>query len=196
MRGEDVFGNRRDARDSTARGARGARFVDEEREKVFVGRSCRRIRNRARPPTPREPRLTIDARFSNGRYYNGFGGKVEPGETIEEAALRELKEEAGIDALDMTARGVLRFIFDDNPTPWLVHVFAASKYGGEIEASDEMRPVWFDLKDVPFDSMWADDPHWWPYLLQEKKFVGTFTFTQTTTLVEYWIRESDDLSDV
>lgn len=96
----------------------------------------------------------------------------------------------------MTARGVLRFIFDDNPTPWLVHVFAASKYGGEIEASDEMRPVWFDLKDVPFDSMWADDPHWWPYLLQEKKFVGTFTFTQTTTLVEYWIRESDDLSDV
>ena len=33
--------------------------------------------------------------------------------TIEEAALRELKEEAGIDALDMTARGVLQFIFDD-----------------------------------------------------------------------------------
>jgi len=117
---------------------------------------------------------------------------VEPGETIAAAAQRELREEANIEATNLTASGVLRFIFDDNPTPWLVHVFHASEYTGEIRASDEMRPVWFDLDDVPFDRMWADDPHWWPYLLAEKTFAGTLTFTNTTTLVEYWIREAKE----
>jgi hypothetical protein len=29
--------------------------------------------------------------------------------------------------------------------------------------------------------------------LEEKEFVGTFTFTNTTTLVDYWIRETKDL---
>ncbi|CAL56799.1 7,8-dihydro-8-oxoguanine triphosphatase [Ostreococcus tauri] len=135
--------------------------------------------------------------FGSG-YFNGFGGKIEPGETIEAAAQRELKEEANIEATDMTARGCLRFIFDDNPTPWLVHVFHASAYTGDIAASDEMRPVWYKLNpsEVPFERMWADDPHWWPYLLAEKKFVGTFLFTNTTELVKFWIRETDDLSTI
>ncbi|ABP00789.1 predicted protein [Ostreococcus lucimarinus CCE9901] len=127
-------------------------------------------------------------------YYNGFGGKVERGETVEAAAARELTEEANVEATNMTRRGALRFVFDDKPLePWLVHVFHCSRYDGEIAASDEMRPEWFDLDDVPFENMWADDPYWWPLFLEEKEFVGTFTFTNTTTLVDYWIRETKDL---
>ena len=41
--------------------------------------------------------------FGEG-FYNGFGGKVEGGETVEEAALRELEEEAGIKATDASKR--------------------------------------------------------------------------------------------
>jgi len=119
---------------------------------------------------------------------------VERGETVEAAAARELTEEANVTATDMTRRGALRFVFDDKPLePWLVHVFHCSRYDGEVAASDEMRPVWFDLDDVPFENMWADDPYWWPLFLEEKEFVGTFTFTNTTTLVDYWIRETKDL---
>jgi 8-oxo-dGTP diphosphatase/2-hydroxy-dATP diphosphatase len=33
--------------------------------------------------------------FGMGKW-NGFGGKVEPAETVEDAALRELEEEAGL----------------------------------------------------------------------------------------------------
>lgn len=51
-------------------------------------------------------RATIDAKdqillgmkkrgFGMGKW-NGFGGKVEPGETIEEGALREMAEESGV----------------------------------------------------------------------------------------------------
>lgn len=41
--------------------------------------------------------------------YNGFGGKVEEGESIKEAAQRELVEEAGITPLDMQKRGEIIF---------------------------------------------------------------------------------------
>lgn len=54
-------------------------------------------------------------------YYNGFGGKVEPGETVEDGAHRELTEESCITAHDMALAGVLTFVFDDNPQPWEVH---------------------------------------------------------------------------
>jgi len=96
----------------------------------------------------------------------------------------------------LSARGVLRFIFDDNPQPWLVHVFHASKFEGDIQASDEMRPAWFGVKDVPFEQMWADDEHWYPLFMAEETFVGTFTFTQTTKLVKFHLRTTDDLSTV
>lgn len=43
--------------------------------------------------------------FGEG-YYNGFGGKVELGETIEAAARRELEEEAGVHATSMQVRCV------------------------------------------------------------------------------------------
>eukprot|EP01018_Ginkgo_biloba_P030580 Gb_40140 [translate_table: standard] len=59
--------------------------------------------------------------FGEG-YYNGFGGKVEEGETIEEATARELEEESGLIPLRMTKQGVLTFHFDDKPCPWEVAV--------------------------------------------------------------------------
>jgi 8-oxo-dGTP pyrophosphatase MutT (NUDIX family) len=37
--------------------------------------------------------------FGNGKY-NGFGGKVENGETIQQAAIRETIEESGLTPLD------------------------------------------------------------------------------------------------
>lgn len=53
-------------------------------------------------------------------FFNGFGGKVERGETIFEAAARELEEEAGIRPLDMEHRAVHIFKFSDRPEPWEV----------------------------------------------------------------------------
>mmetsp|Transcript_2586 Transcript_2586/g.9152 ORF Transcript_2586/g.9152 Transcript_2586/m.9152 type:complete len:166 (+) Transcript_2586:69-566(+) len=116
-------------------------------------------------------------------YWNGFGGKVEPGETVLSAALRELEEEACIAATDATHRGTLTFHFDDNPQPWKVHVFHASSYEGEPSETEEMAPEWFDVDDIPFGKMWADDPVWYPHFLAGRLFEGEFYFTRTTTLL-------------
>eukprot|EP00775_Hariotina_reticulata_P010394 gene10394-10552_t len=107
--------------------------------------------------------------FGSG-YYNGFGGKVEAGETIQQAAHRELLEEAGIAAVSLQQRGILTFAFDDQPLPWEVHVFHCGEYAGEPTESDEMAPVWMMPDQIPYDKMWADDVFWYPFFLQNKLF--------------------------
>ncbi len=115
--------------------------------------------------------------FGAGKW-NGFGGKVELGETIKEAAKREVYEEAGITLLDkdIDNAGVIEFEFKGNPEILEVHVFRANKFSGEPQETDEMRPVWFKANEIPYNNMWPDDAHWMPLLLSGKKFKGKFLF--------------------
>ncbi len=118
--------------------------------------------------------------FGEG-HWNGFGGHVEEGESIEAAAHRELLEEAGIEALDMKKRGVLNFSFEEDPRLLEVHVFKVTDFGGQPVESEEMRPEWFGLSDIPYAQMWSDDKHWLPLLLNDKLFSGTFHFDRPPT---------------
>ncbi|PIR86954.1 MAG: hypothetical protein COU11_02985 [Candidatus Harrisonbacteria bacterium CG10_big_fil_rev_8_21_14_0_10_49_15] len=118
--------------------------------------------------------------FGEGRW-NGFGGKVDDGETIEEAALREIREECGIEATEIDKRGVLIFNFQDDTKIGEVHVFHITKYTGEPIESEEMRPQWFTIDEIPFSQMWPDDEHWLPLFLAGKKFRGRFLFDKPST---------------
>jgi len=86
--------------------------------------------------------------------YNGFGGKVEPGETPAEAARRELKEEAGIDA-PLEYAGTLFFVVEGVEWAFDISVYVARKYEGVPTESDEMKPGWVSLSD---DSLYARSP--------------------------------------
>lgn len=90
--------------------------------------------------------------FGAGRW-NGFGGKVQKGETTEEAALREIKEEAGITVKRMEHRGIIDFEFKGNPEILKVHIFKANEIEGKPQESEEMKPMWFNINEIPFDSM-------------------------------------------
>lgn len=135
--------------------------------------------------------------FGEG-YVNGFGGKVEPNETVEAAAIREVEEESGVIPAALTRRGVLTFVFNDQPKPWEVHVFTSWGFTGEPRETEEMRPEWFDasMEAIPFDRMWADDRFWWPLLLREDEpsFQGLFAFTDTHTLAWWRLREVEKLA--
>ncbi|RUP16372.1 7,8-dihydro-8-oxoguanine triphosphatase-like protein [Jimgerdemannia flammicorona] len=110
--------------------------------------------------------------------YNGFGGKVEAGETIEAAAYRELEEEAGITTDVLEKVGLLWFTFRGDTKGLEVHVFRAASYNGVPMESEEMKPQWFPTSEIPFSQMWADDHHWFPLFLSGKKFVGKFHFLE------------------
>src|SRR5437773_2238307 len=75
--------------------------------------------------------------------WNGFGGKVHEGETIEAAAHRELQEEAGITSTAMEKIGELDFVWEHKPEEvWEVTVFKTDVYEGTPVETDEMRPQW------------------------------------------------------
>lgn len=113
--------------------------------------------------------------FGVGRW-NGFGGKIEEKETIEEGALRELKEEIGMIATKIDKVGILEFSFQNDHKILEVHIFKVSKFEGEPLESEEIKPQWFKFNDIPFSQMWSDDIYWFPMLLGGKLFKGSFLF--------------------
>jgi ADP-ribose pyrophosphatase YjhB (NUDIX family) len=118
---------------------------------------------------------------------NGFGGKIEAHETIEDAAARELREECGVqvDVSDLTRVARLEFLFPAKPE-WnqVVYAFLARHWRGEPGETAEMNPIWVDTKAIPYDKMWADDAHWLPLVLQGKPVEATFTFKDDNETVK------------
>src|SRR3989338_1537168 len=120
--------------------------------------------------------------FGEGRW-NGFGGKVLKGETIEDATRREMREEAGIELTEIEKMGIIDFEFEGNTEILEVHVFRAENFLGSPKESEEMKPEWFHVDEIPFESMWPDDKYWFPLFLNQKKFKGKFLFGPRNNIV-------------
>ncbi|MEN8180969.1 MAG: 8-oxo-dGTP diphosphatase [Myxococcota bacterium] len=106
---------------------------------------------------------------------NGPGGRLEPGETPRACAVREVEEELCVTPTGVRHFGELSFQFVDG---FSIHgsVFAASGCLGEPRETEEARPLWTRLEDIPYDAMWADDRLWLPHLLAGRSFRGRFVF--------------------
>lgn len=127
--------------------------------------------------------------FGAGRW-NGFGGKLEPGETIVAGARREMLEECGVTIERMEEVGMHEFEFAANPGEILeVHVFRVDNFSGEPRETEEMRPQWFSFEAIPYDDMWPDDRLWIPLFLAGKRFETRFLFGEGDRVLEQTITE-------
>ncbi len=113
--------------------------------------------------------------------FNAPGGRLEPGETPAQAAVRETQEEVGLTPSALRPAGRLDFMFTDGYA-LRCHVFTAGAFSGDLTETDEAAPFWCDESDIPYGRMWADDRLWLPLLLAGRTFEAQFIFADELML--------------
>ncbi|HET7320420.1 MAG TPA: 8-oxo-dGTP diphosphatase [Candidatus Saccharimonadales bacterium] len=127
--------------------------------------------------------------FGAGRW-NGVGGKPEPGESIEQTAVRECQEEIGVTPSSLQHVASLKFILHESSavSELYVEAYVAREWKGEPTETEEMAPKWFKLRDIPYKDMWADDIFWLPEVLAGKFVTATFYFDQNDQVIKQQIK--------
>jgi len=109
--------------------------------------------------------------------WNGLGGKFEQGETPEECAIREMKEETGLDVIKMNLKGFISFPMFDKVEDWYVFLFVIDEFKGELIDSPEGRLEWIDNDRLLNLNLWEGDKIFIPWLFQEGFFSAKFNYT-------------------
>lgn len=117
--------------------------------------------------------------------WNFPGGKINPSETSESAAIRESQEETGLRPLEPKPVGNLEFRFQQGNS-WDNHctVFVAEKYSGHlIGETQECFADWVNLENIPYDKMWEADKDWVPLALKKEFFSLKLSFDANDRLI-------------
>ena len=122
----------------------------------------------------------------------GVGGKQENDERIEETAIREVEEEIGVHITKIERMATV--IFDDlyyrnEPERVPMYVFIATEWEGEPQESDEVKPEWYTLSDIPYEKMWEDAQVYLPRVIRGEKFEAYFRYNEKDECVEQWVHE-------
>lgn len=119
--------------------------------------------------------------------WNGPGGKVDQGESVEQSIIREVKEETGLTVSDLKNKGVLEFVCPTHPEiESRCHIFITRDFAGETIESEECYSQWHNLDNIPFEQMWDSDIIWFKKLISDFKEVRyRFFFNANENMEKY-----------
>lgn len=130
--------------------------------------------------------LAMKKRGFGANWWNGYGGKLEPGETYTASAIRETHEESGIVLTEQNLRHVADLVFRfDEVVDVVTRAYIAEGFTDTAVETEEMRPQWFAKTDIPYDTMWPGDDKWIPKILGEAatSFAFVLDFTANNEFV-------------
>jgi 8-oxo-dGTP diphosphatase len=108
--------------------------------------------------------------------WNGLGGKLEAGETPEECAIREIREESGLVVSQPELKGLLTFPAFAKDEDWYAFVFVANEYEGELIDSPEGVLRWIEDAELFDLNLWEGDRIFLPWLERPGFFSGKFIY--------------------
>lgn len=127
--------------------------------------------------------------------WNGVGGKPEPGETMDETAVRECEEEIHVTPLRLSLVAVLNFYMSTSGPlagyDQQAYTYLCTQWRGWPEETEEMRPQWFDEGRIPYDAMWSYSSLALPRLLAGEKIHAEFYFDDDHQVITHSIRPLD-----
>jgi ADP-ribose pyrophosphatase YjhB (NUDIX family) len=106
------------------------------------------------------------------------GGKLEPGESPHEGAAREIREETGLLIESPQLRGVVTEVSARLDYQWLLFLFRADRFTGDLCASGEGELAWRSFDQMPGLPMPESDAAWWPHIVSPGGglFVAKFNY--------------------
>ena len=108
--------------------------------------------------------------------WNGLGGKFEQGESPEECAIREVKEESGLTMVEPRMHGFITFPKFDGVDDWYVFIFTSERYEGELIDSTEGNLEWIPNEKVTLLNLWEGDRIFIEWLYKDKFFSAKFNY--------------------
>lgn len=109
---------------------------------------------------------------------NGFGGKVEKGETVKNSIIREFNEETGLTISKPDLIGLLLF---KRPSQTVyAYVYTVKCWVGNVQEGDEMAIEWHDIENIPVNEMWPEDKRWFNFVFEKSGFVVIFHYLENS----------------
>lgn len=115
--------------------------------------------------------LALKKRGHGEGKWTGPGGKIKSNETPLEAAVRETIEEVGVTPALNRELAIIDY-HDLADGEIRIHVFRATSWKGEPVESEEMKPQWFSINDIPYHEMWAGDDQWLDNVISDHPFAA------------------------
>lgn len=114
------------------------------------------------------------------------GGKMEHGESPQETVIREIYEETGLTIYNPVLRALQTSIDVYYPVHWMLYIFVATAFTGQVINSTEGTLQWHTIDAVPQLTRPYPDTRYWEFIVNHRAgfWQGKFVYNTAEHLLE------------